>query len=91
MFDAQSPRRQEVESDKTSEPEQMMTVKQLSAYLNVSTNTVQHWRKVGLGPRGTRLGKVLRYRKDIVDAWVESCTDQTPGDSTGTPRPDGGR
>lgn len=55
-----------------------MTVRQVSAYLNVSPNTLNYWRRTGRGPRGIRMGKILRYRRSAVEEWIQSCTEQDP-------------
>lgn len=55
-----------------------MTVRQVSAYLNVSPNTLNYWRRTGRGPRGVRMGKILRYRRSAVEEWIQNCTEQDP-------------
>ncbi len=62
-----------------------MTVREVSAYLNVSPNTLNYWRKTGRGPRGVRMGKVLRYRRSAVEEWIQRCTALDP--RAGAPAP----
>lgn len=69
-------------NDQDLEWDPLMTVDQVSAYLNVSRNTLHYWRKTGRGPRGIRMGKVLRYRRSAVEEWIESCTESVPGAGT---------
>lgn len=47
-----------------------MTTKELAALVRKSPATVRGWRHRGTGPRGTRLGKEVLYRRDVVDAWL---------------------
>ncbi len=53
---------------------QLMTTKELSAYLQVPERTLEDWRtsRAGRGPRPIRLGKRVRYRLATVNAWLES-------------------
>ena len=37
-----------------------------------SVETVYQWRRKGVGPRGFRVGRHLRFHPDDVSAWVES-------------------
>ncbi|SBT93701.1 Helix-turn-helix domain-containing protein [Streptomyces sp. DI166] len=37
-----------------------------------SVETVYQWRRKGIGPRGFRVGRYLRFDPDDVRAWVES-------------------
>jgi excisionase family DNA binding protein len=51
--------------------EPLMTVEQVADYLSVPVKTVYRWRLTGVGPRGARVGRYVRYRKGDVEAWVE--------------------
>ncbi|MBO7938955.1 helix-turn-helix domain-containing protein [Streptomyces sp. S9] len=48
-----------------------MTTKELAAHVRKSPATVRSWRHRGLGPRGTRIGKAVLYRRDAVAKWLE--------------------
>lgn len=54
----------------------LMTVEQVSAYLGISVNTLNYWRKpeVDKGPPWIKEGRVLRYDRDDVDAWLKDRT-----------------
>lgn len=54
----------------------LMTVEQVSAYLGISENTLNYWRKpeVDKGPPWVKEGRVLRYPRAGVDAWLEDRT-----------------
>lgn len=50
------------------------TVLDLSAasrYLGVSAGTLRAWMRKAQGPTYFRAGKLLRYRRSDLDAWIE--------------------
>jgi excisionase family DNA binding protein len=49
----------------------LWTVQDVSTYLGIPVMTLYHWRRTGYGPRGTRVGRYLRYRPEDVRAWFE--------------------
>ena len=54
-----------------SQPEPLMTAKQLSTYLGVPPSTIYAWRLDGNGPPCIRLGKAsFRWRPGDVEAWL---------------------
>lgn len=50
--------------------DRLWTVDDVSYYLCVPVQTLYWWRVEGLGPRGMRLGRHLRYRPEDVKAWA---------------------
>lgn len=50
----------------------MLTIEQLSGYLQVPIQTIYAWRHDGVGPRALKAGRALRYRRSDVDAWLEN-------------------
>jgi excisionase family DNA binding protein len=48
----------------------LWSIKQVSAHLGVPLNTLYQWRSKGYGPKGLRIGKYVRYRREDVEAWV---------------------
>ncbi|MGE0878656.1 MAG: helix-turn-helix transcriptional regulator [Acidimicrobiia bacterium] len=46
------------------------TTEEVAEYLSVSVNTVRKWRADGSGPRGLRLGRVVRYSRADVEHWL---------------------
>lgn len=54
-------------SDSTGE--RLWTAADLADYLGVPVKTIYTWRAKGLGPKGFRLGKHLRWRVATVLAW----------------------
>ena len=53
-----------------------LTVDELAEYLQLSKETIYHWRLEGTGPKATKLGKQLRYSRANVEAWLNSRTDR---------------
>ena len=54
----------------------MLTVAELAAWLRVPQNTIYAWRARRRGPRGTRVGRGVRFRRSDVETWLESNSDQ---------------
>ncbi|MFF3661684.1 helix-turn-helix transcriptional regulator [Streptomyces olivochromogenes] len=58
---------------KTALPEQYLAPGDLVTLLRLpSVETVYQWRRKGIGPRGFRVGRYLRFDPEDVRAWVES-------------------
>jgi excisionase family DNA binding protein len=53
-----------------------MTLTELSELLGVPTSTLYAWRYRGEGPAGYRIGRHVRYRRSVVEAWIETQVDQ---------------
>ena len=49
---------------------------EVADYLGVPIRTVYAWRHRGTGPRGFRVGRHVRYRREDVDAWLEEQADK---------------
>ena len=56
-----------------SKPRLIDTV-QLAEYLGNEVNTCEGWRLKGIGPRYIKVGRLVRYRIENVDLWIESQT-----------------
>lgn len=52
-------------------PDQLLTVGQLAAYLNVPVQRIYDWRWRGEGPPAFKVGASLRYRLSEVETWLE--------------------
>ncbi len=54
-------------------PDQYLTPEDLVILLRLpSVETVYQWRRKGIGPRGFRVGRHLRFDPEDVRAWVAS-------------------
>jgi excisionase family DNA binding protein len=51
--------------------ESLMTVEELADYLSIPVKTVYRWRLTGVGPRGAKVGRYVRFRRADVDEWLE--------------------
>ena len=56
--------------------ERLWSVQDLSEYLGVPVMTIYHWRRTGYGPKGTRVGRYVRYCPDDVRAWFEAQSEK---------------
>ena len=56
-----------------SKPRLIDTV-QLAEYLGNEVNTCEGWRLKGIGPRFIKVGRLVRYKTQTVDLWIESQT-----------------
>jgi excisionase family DNA binding protein len=59
----------------TEPPERLMTLADLSEMLGVPVTTLYAWRCRGEGPSGYRIGRHVRYRRSLVEAWIEGQAD----------------
>jgi phage terminase Nu1 subunit (DNA packaging protein) len=61
----------------------LLTQAEAAAILNVPVRTLEAWRLRGGGPRYLRLPRVVRYRHDDLEKWLEdrrrSCTSDPGG------------
>lgn len=51
--------------------EPMLSPAELAVVLGVSTVTLYRWRRSGRGPKFTRAGGQIRYRRRDVDRWAD--------------------
>jgi excisionase family DNA binding protein len=49
-----------------------ITEKEAAAYLTVSITTMRRWRLNGTGPKSFHTGDIVRYRREDIDAWVDT-------------------
>lgn len=56
-------------------PPALITINELSEYVNIPVSTLYSWRSRGLGPRAVKLGGQLRWRLTDVDAWIADSAD----------------
>ena len=46
--------------------------REAAEYLNSTPKTLEHWRRVGGGPRYAKAGRRCLYRYDWLDQWLET-------------------
>ena len=61
---------------KPGSSERLMTLAELSELLGVPMSTLYAWRYRGEGPTGYRIGRHVRYRRSVVEAWIETQADE---------------
>jgi excisionase family DNA binding protein len=52
---------------------EMLNDSQVAEYLNMSVASVRRWRTFRKGPKFLKIGSAVRYKREDVDAWLESC------------------
>ncbi|MEU5668965.1 helix-turn-helix domain-containing protein [Micromonospora sp. NPDC047753] len=54
-----------------SERRPLATPEQVAEYLGVPIQTLYQWRHRSVGPRGSKVGRHVRYRWDDVEKWLD--------------------
>ena len=49
---------------------EVLNTEEAAAYLGVRAQTLKGWRLRGVGPKCSALGKILRWRRDDLDAFL---------------------
>ena len=49
-----------------------LSLKKASEYIGVSQGALRAWKRDGKGPAFFRAGKLLRYRRADLEAWIQS-------------------
>jgi excisionase family DNA binding protein len=60
-----------------SDAPEYLTVKQLAAVLQVPVATIYQWRHRGEGPQGMRVGGHVRFHRNDVLSWLDTCREPT--------------
>jgi excisionase family DNA binding protein len=58
--------------------EPLMTPQEVADFLGLPIATLQTWRAKRSGPRGYRVGKHVRYRREDLEEWLEGQADPRP-------------
>ncbi len=56
-------------------PDRLLTLPEVADYLGVPEKTIYMWRTRGVGPRGLRVGRHVRFRREDVESWLELQAD----------------
>lgn len=63
--------------DHLTEPESdLLTIPEAAALLRAPVATLRYWRHLGTGPRSFRLGRRVLYRRQDIQAWIDSQHDR---------------
>lgn len=57
----------------------LLNIDELAEYLGVPIRTIYDWRQTGNGPRGTRVGRQLKFAVSDVMAWIDCQREATTG------------
>lgn len=57
----------------------LISIVELSEYLNVPTRTLHDWSLAGRGPRAVHVGRQLRYFVDDVNEWLRQQREDVTG------------
>ena len=57
-------------------PRALASPPEVAAYLGIPVATLYQWRHRGIGPKGTRVGRHIRYHWQEVERWLDSQTDK---------------
>jgi len=49
-----------------------MTTEQAASYLSVAPGTLRNWRVDGQGPRANVVGRIVRYHRESLDAFMDA-------------------
>lgn len=57
--------------------DRLMDQREVAEYLHVAVKTVENWRYIGKGPAFTKAGGGVRYRRRVVEAYLNGRTKTT--------------
>ena len=52
--------------------EKFYTTRELAEMLGVQVNTLEIWRWRGTGPRFIKAGRLIRYREEDIQNWIQA-------------------
>jgi DNA-binding transcriptional MerR regulator len=54
------------------DPNELLTEHEAAELLRVSVRTLQAWRTKNIGPPFVRLNRMIRYRRQAINDWLDS-------------------
>jgi predicted DNA-binding transcriptional regulator AlpA len=55
-----------------TDPKPYLSPNETADFLGVATQTLANWRVIGSGPRHRKIGRLIRYSRADLIAWIES-------------------
>lgn len=52
----------------------LLTTDEVADYLKLAKQTLASWRWEGIGPDYVRVGRRIRYRRSVIDEWLDEPT-----------------
>ncbi len=68
--------------DLTEPAPELLTIIEAAQLLRAPVATLRYWRHLGTGPTSFRLGRRVLYRRDDLNAWIDSRRDQSTPSGT---------
>jgi len=59
--------------------DELLTMEEVAAVVRVPPATLRYWRNQGIGPRGFRVGRAVRYWRTEVALWLERQSNYPQG------------
>ena len=56
--------------------QRLQSLQEVADFLGVPASTLYRWRHEGRGPASIKVGRVVRYRPEDVDAWLQANSHQ---------------
>lgn len=53
------------------EDDELLTIQEVAETIRVPVTTLRFWRSQGMGPRGFRVGRSVRYWKSEIFGWLD--------------------
>ena len=63
--------------------DQFISMADIARQLGVSYYTIKRWKHNGYLPRASRFGRFIRWRRSVIEAWLESQGPQPANVSAG--------
>lgn len=57
--------------------EALLRIEDVSEITGITPDTLRHWRHRGVGPKSSRLGRRIVYRRSDVNDWLELELERT--------------
>lgn len=57
---------------RTHLPNTWVSTKEAASFLDIHPDTLRRWRREGIGPRYSKIGRLIRYHVDTLDDWLRS-------------------
>ncbi|CAN5187884.1 hypothetical protein BH20ACT9_BH20ACT9_06000 [soil metagenome] len=61
-----------------AEREPLVGTQHVAAFLGIPAATLAQWRYRGVGPRGYRVGRHVKYRMSEIEQWLEAQAGPNP-------------